>query len=196
MSFFKFLRTAAASFCSAFLLATAASGAPTITETTSGSAGAWTYDFSVTNTLGNTNVVYYFGVLAPGTVNGTPSADWTYGSLNLSLASYGGSSYNNYWINFGTPVAAGQTVSGFGVLDTSLNPTSTFNWFAFSSFGTYTGSDFKNTQYNPLFEGTVSTLTRSAVPELGTWAMMLLGFCAIGLVTRRYHWRAAEPIQA
>ena len=36
-----------------------------VSYTASGSPGAWTLDFSVTNNLGDTNNVYYFGVRLP-----------------------------------------------------------------------------------------------------------------------------------
>ena len=84
-----------------------------VTETISGSSGAWVYDFSVTNNLGGTNDVYAFGVELP-TANetGIPSGWVNYGASYNPLGSGGPNiSFNNVWISpnlstvFITPVS-------------------------------------------------------------------------------------------
>jgi hypothetical protein len=155
-----------------------------VTETISGSSGAWVYDFSVTNNLGGTNDVYAFGVELP-TANetGIPSGWGNYGSYNPQGAGGPNISFNNVWIspNLSTVIIApGLTLSGFEVTDTSTAPVSSVDWFAFAYNGTYTGGGNFSTSDSPGFAGTVS-----AVPEPSTWAMMILGFAGVGFMAYR-----------
>ncbi|MGH8291754.1 MAG: hypothetical protein ACREV7_22765 [Steroidobacteraceae bacterium] len=118
---FRYQFLAAIAFAFAGFVAQAA---PIVTFTTSGSADDWTLNFSVTDNLGNTNDIYFFGVLAQdGTISGSPSSAWsatTWPTWNNS--GYGGSStvYNNNWIDFSTNgILPGDTLNGFTILDTS-----------------------------------------------------------------------------
>jgi hypothetical protein len=157
-----------------------------VTDTVSGSAGDWTYDFSVTNNLGGTNDIYFFGVLlstrdivgSPGTFDPNTWTSW-------DNSPYGGSStvYNNNWIDLSfDSLEPGQTLSGFLVTQTTAAPQSPVSWFAFANGGTWTGGGNFNNDFNPGFEGTTSS---SAVPEPSTWAMMALGFAGLGFIGYR-----------
>jgi PEP-CTERM motif len=146
--------------------------------------------------LAATSACYYFGVQLPTTnVTGGP-AGWSvnpFGTFNPSKG-YGGPNivFNNVWLDLGgadaNSIAAGQTLSGFQVTDTSVDPLSSVQWFAFGIFpfgSPYTGTGYFNNEYNPGFVGTVS-----AVPEPSTWAMMILGFAGIGFMAYR---RKSKP---
>ena len=62
------------SFCLVALLAGNVYAAPSVAFKVSGSSGNWTLDFSVTNTLGANNNIYFFGVLLPAPdITATPS---------------------------------------------------------------------------------------------------------------------------
>jgi hypothetical protein len=183
-----------------------------VNGTTSGSSGSWIADFSVTNNLGGSNVIYFFGIQAPtnNVVNSPPywnSTDWT----NWNMIQFGGSNtiYNNNWI-WGT-INPGQTTSGFQVMYNTIAPPINVSWFAFSYQGYYCDSSGVNCSWNPGFEGVTSmigpveagtgvgpvetaTAVRPAegmagsiiapVPEPETYAMLLLGLGMIGFITR------------
>ena len=166
-----------------------------VSYTVSGSAGNWTYDFSVTNNLGGTNDIYYFGVeMIPGgggrNIAGSPP-NWdpdAINSVNWSTSSYGGLNitYDNIWINvnYPTSILPGQTLSGFQVGSSAATPLSSVPWFAWSAVGTYPGS-FCNINCgapfgNPGFQYDAFP----AVPEPS--AMWLLGSGVVGLGGRRW----------
>lgn len=165
----------------------AAQAAPVdVSMTISGSSGNWVYDFSVTNNLGGSNQVYFFGVALPTeNVTGIPTG-WLQGFSLWDNVAYGGSSkiYNNNWIvnslPSGNSITPGGTLGGFQVTDNSVNSWSSVDWFAYALGGTYDGGGNFNNNVNPGFEGSVS-----AVPELSTWAMMILGFAGVGFMTYR-----------
>lgn len=121
-----------------------------VSYTVSGSTGSWVYDFSLTNNLGGTNDIYFFGVeLEARNIAGSP-ANWdpnAQSSWNTFIYSGGkGINYDNIWVdgNFPTSLLPGQTLSGFAVASTELTPRSSVRWFAFSANpvngGTYTGT--------------------------------------------------------
>jgi hypothetical protein len=156
-----------------------------VTFTTSGSPGDWVYDFSVTDNLGGTNDLYFFGVQAPAIDIINQPAGWTPGDIPWDNSIRGGSStvYNNNWCcNFGG-ITPGQTVSGFLVGDTSTTPLTSIPWFAYAYGGTYTGGGNFSTDVNPGFEGVAGA--GSVIPEPSTWAMMLLGFAGLGFAGYR-----------
>ncbi len=154
--------------------------APIVSYGVSGSAGNWVLDFSVTNTLGGTNYIYFFGVQLPapditGTPTGWNSTIWP----TWSNSSFGGSSiiYNNNWID--GEILNGNTLSGFNVtVNTTTAPTSV-PWFAYGYGGTYSGTDHFNNSGNPGFEGRAG----SAVPLPG--ALLLFGPGLVGLAAIR-----------
>ena len=180
-------------FCLAATFGAAQAAPVDIAMTISGSSGNWVYNFSVTNNLGGTNDIYFFGVDLPShNVTGSPSG-WnpsTWPSWNN--VPLGGSSivYNNNWIaNFSSfDIAPGGTLGGLQVTDNSVNALSSVDWFAFAEGGTYNDGGNFYSPSNPGFEGSVSAV--SAVPEPSTWAMMLLGFAGVGFMAYR---RKSKP---
>jgi MYXO-CTERM domain-containing protein len=164
------------------LLTTAASAAPLVDVDITGTAGDWTLDFSVENTLGGTNAIYFFGVqMLEHDVAASPTGwDPDY-NPTWSTAADGGSStvYNNVWI---TPdpipdIPPGATLSGFVVHSDAANLPASIPWFAFSEGGIYTGTDHFYTSENPGFEGVVTT------PEPAALALVSLG--GLALLRRR-----------
>jgi hypothetical protein len=112
-----------------------------VTYTVSGSPGDWILNFSVTDNLGGTNDLYFFGVsIGSPDIVGSPTG-WSVRSGTWSNAGYGGSSttYDNTWIaGCCSPyVLPGGTLSGFEVLDTSSVAPASVQWFAWANLGTY-----------------------------------------------------------
>lgn len=150
--------------------ALSASAAPLVSYTVSGSAGAYVLDFSVTNTLGGTNQIYFFGVQPP-TRTGDPLGWDDRGGYSTAFDGGSGRVYASSWIDLNATqtnvgpnaIQPGDTLSGFQITVASL-PTSGINWFAYAFGGTYAGGDnFKN-QRNPGFEGRAFEAGASAVP--------------------------------
>ncbi|MEA2552205.1 MAG: hypothetical protein QOJ65_381 [Fimbriimonadaceae bacterium] len=161
--------------------------APLVTFTKTGSAGDWTLNLSVTNTLGiDDQKIYFFGVkLDDRDIAGSPSG-WNPDSwIAWTNAPFGGSTevYNNNWLS---PTEAdaihnGDTLSGFLVHSTSTDAPTSVKWFAFSDGRTpYTGGDNFNATTNPGFEGVAG----EAVPEPAT-ALVLAGMIGLGALKRR-----------
>ena len=156
-----------------------------MTDTVTGIPGDSTYNFSVTNNLGGSNDIYFFGVLLEtSTITGYPLG-WAPKNPFWSNAPYGGSDtvYNNSWYSESGPyVEPGQTLSGFEVEFTSAAQTN-IQWFAYALGGVYTGGGNFNGNINPGFEGAIGEIF--AIPEPSTWALMLLGFAGMGYVGYR-----------
>ena len=135
-----------------FLVAASAtvSAAPVgVNYTVSGSSGAWTLNFSVTNNVVSGQAVYFFGVLLPaqdivnspaGSVNtaccpgGSPTTTW-----NPSLDGGGGPNitFNNLWRDFkpggSLGISFGSSLSGFEVGVNTITAPTSVEWFAYSA---------------------------------------------------------------
>ena len=166
---------------------------PIVSYAVSGSANDWTLDFSVTNNLGGTNYIYFFGVDLPArNITGTPANWYQNAHTSWNNTAFGGSNitYNNVWINeywntlTANLIANGQTFGGFSVLDTAdlVAPTSV-DWFAYGKFGTYGGGDNFNNSLNPAFEGVASDPS-TAVPEPSTFLLFTLGLAGIAFLRK------------
>jgi len=100
-----------------------------VTYTFSGSAGDWTYDFSVTNNLGGTNYIYALSSTdLPFTSYVSGPAGWVDGQLTNP------GSPNVEWcfstcFYFGpTNLPPGSTLGGFMAHDTIVSPLTSVNW--------------------------------------------------------------------
>lgn len=173
------------SFCLVALLAGNVSAAPIVVFNVSGSPGDWTLDFSVTNTLGGTNDIYFFGVKLPANdITGIPTGWDTWGDVNLVLVGGPDIVFNNNWLFYFSPfyepdinlIQPGETLSGFVAHDTSATAPTSIPWFAFAAGGTYLGGDNFNTTINPGFSGTAVPLPSS---------LLLFGPGLIGLAAMR-----------
>src|SRR5579862_6582111 len=88
---------------------------PTVTYTVSGSSGAWTLDFSVTNNTGQD--LYFFAVQLP-TANITASpAGWFAAGPATSFVGLG--TYQDSWEALTVAILPGATLNGFEALDTA-----------------------------------------------------------------------------
>jgi hypothetical protein len=150
-----------------------------VTFTTSGTSGDYTLDFSVGNTLGGTDDVYFFGVYDPnGVVSGSPSPYDPNLWPSWNNSPYGGNNvtYNNNWIDLGLDsLEPGATLSGFDVLDDSATAPASVAWFAIAAGGYYGGSDYFNNPYNPGFQG----VTGSSTPGPAAVLPMVGGLIAL-----------------
>ena len=140
-----------------------------VSYTASGSAGNWVLDFSVTNNLGGTNNVYFFGVELPARDIVSSPLNWNPNQWPAwNNFSYGGSStvYNNNWITdpFGSDgIPPGNTLDTFEVRVTTLALPDTIPWFAYAFGGFYSGPVCFQCGENPGFEGLASPAV-AAVP--------------------------------
>lgn len=172
----------------ALLFGTAAQAAPIdVSYATTGSSGNYTLNFSVTNNLGGSNDVYFFGVkLSQPGITGSPSGAWD-STLwpNWDNTAYGGSNtnYNNNWIDFSFGnLLPGNTLGGFQVTVADLVAPGAVEWFAYASGGIWNGGGNFNGIGNPGFEGTVGNVNQ--VPEPGSLALAGLGLVALALRKR------------
>lgn len=151
------------------------SAQPVVSYTISGTPDDYTLNFTVNNASPGTAGfdIYYWGVLADGSLSGTPSgyAAETFSEVHRVEAGDDPDwTFNTYWIDASyTHLPSGDTLSGFGLLDTDTTPPASIPYFAFGENGgaTYTGPDNHNltNPTNPLFLGYASV----AVPEPATF---------------------------
>lgn len=173
--------------------------APVVTFTTSGSAGSWLTDFSIENTLGGTNNIYFFGVQAPtNNVVSTPLFWAAYGNngATWSNSGNGGSdtAYNNYWAvsALSSHVIRPGQAGSFSVLYESIAAPTSVAWFAYAAGGTYNDGDNFASNIYPGFEGVASVPSPvTPVPEPETYAMLMVGFGLLGFSARRKKGTAA-----
>ena len=172
----------------AFTSQAQASSPVNVNYTVSGGAGSWLLDFSVSDNLGGTNSLYYFGVRLSGSQIAASPTGWSQpsnASQNWNL--YGGSNteYNNLWItgpSGSNIVLPGHSLGGFEAIDTGLTAPSNVSWFAVSAGGTYPslfGCSFicQAPFDNPGFEG-VANISPSPIPELAAPVMLVIGLIA------------------
>jgi len=184
----KTLLLAGAALASAMALCMPASAAVIdVTDTVTGSAGAWVHNFTVTNNLPNTNDIYFFGVnLGPPSLLASPANFVNWGS-GWNNSSYGGSAtvYNTAWIdNSFSGLLPGQTLSGFTATDSNAVALTNVSWFAYAYKGNYSGPECFYCGLNPGFEN-VAQSVGTGVPEPATWALMISGFGLAGAALRR-----------
>lgn len=143
------------------------------------------------------------GTVPASTSSGTSSlGNFTY-THNICFNPAGGPFRGIFLMNFGTDAFTG-TLNGTdhpdstpGVADVSwiYNILAGTGRFAGAS-GTFTGAGTVDPRVFPApeaihFAGTINTL---AVPEPGTWGMMVLGFGGLALTCRRYRRRTAAQL--
>ena len=154
-----------------------------VSYTVSGSSGAYTLDFSVTNNLSAPFNIYQFAVDLPAGITGIPTG-FQQGIPQTYSGYPGGSSifYYNVWGNNTAMIVPGETLSGFDVLDTASSAPTSVNWavFAFGNGAIYTGGGNFNNDTTPGFQSVAFPSSPSATPIPGTaW---LLGSGLVGLI--------------
>jgi len=130
---------------------------------------------------------------ASSTVGHSTLGDFTY-STSTCLALGGGSSNGTFTIDFGPDSFSGTFDGGStpsdtaGISDTAwlftiLSGTGRFE----GASGTFEGSGLADARTRPthVVIGFIGDINAPAVPEPASWALMLLGFGAIGVVSRR-----------
>lgn len=187
-------------FCFPLLVVAHALSAPVVSYTVTGSPGNWTLDFSVTNTLGGANGIYFLAVELPDHNSPAWPAGWYWWSNPASTWSnfgLGGSStvYNNIWVAWAangagaTSIPNGQTLSGFEAVVTTTDAPTSVPWSVFATYFEqpyYTGNDCfsGNLSYpgevgfdNPGFEGIAQS--GASVPESSTLLLLSSGLAGI-----------------
>ena len=122
------------------------------------------------------------------------------GGISQSLATTAGQDYRISFdlLNQGGTPSFYQILFGTNVLFTATNPAS-FGFTNFSTTATATGASttlafsFRNDPAFFYLDNISVTAIRAAVPEPATWAMMLIGFGAIGAAMRRRV--ATQPVR-
>lgn len=136
------------------------------------------------------------------TVGYSSLGNFTY-STSTCLALGGGSSFGTFTINFGPDEFSGKFDGGSTPTDTAgisntewlftiLSGTGRFS----GASGTFEGVGLADARTRPTHVGIVfmGDIITAAVPEPASWALMILGFGAIGMVVRRRARPALEQI--
>jgi hypothetical protein len=148
-----------------------------VSESTTGTSGDYTLNFTLTNNIGGDQKIYIFGVaLDSGTDFAASPPSFPAHFDAFSVSSFGGSStvYNNTWLdNVDAGLPSGTTLGGFAVHSTDTTLPTSIPWVVLS-FGTtpYTGSGYFNSPTNPGFEGFVG---QQSVPEPSSLTLALVG---------------------
>jgi hypothetical protein len=169
------ITTAIAALILASVAATAQANTVDVSYTTSGSAGSWTYDLSITNNIGGTNDIYAVQVqLSTGTLAGSPPG-WAQGFFAPIEWCYAG----NCGYFGATNLAPAQTLSGFLVSDTATTAASSLLWRVFAEGGTYFGpGNITGNPSNPGFSGTAAATPLPAALPLFAGGLGLIGLLA------------------
>jgi hypothetical protein len=125
--------------------------------TLTGSANAWTYDFSFHNNITGANNfgLYYLGVSLGGPGSQSSPSGW----MNAGWIDQSGPTLFDYvwFINGPTSLAQGQSAGGFRVTLNSASAPTEVRWFAHamgSTLADYTGhGNVGQWAFNPRFEG-------------------------------------------
>jgi hypothetical protein len=168
------MRNLIRSSASAIIFATALSSALAIATALPASASTITY------------------VFAPGA-----SATFVGGNTETFAGSFTADTTNNSLISNITVTGPGPEGQIYSALDTALQAevellgsTGDLLKIHFApDFGTNTITtfelDFFTSNFGPEFKAFDSITLTAAVPEVSTWAMMILGFCGLGFIARR-----------
>jgi hypothetical protein len=133
-------------------------------------------------------------ISASSTVGTSSLGDFTY-SHNICLAGFNGPSNGSFVIDFGQDSFLGTLTGGAtssatpGIADvawtfTILQGTGRF----LGATGTFAGAGTTDARVRPAIVnlGFNGSINAPAVPEPATWAMLLLGFGAVGAALRRH----------
>ena len=152
-------------------------------------------DFSGFTQTGNTGLTGVFS--SPFVASGEFAAYFgpvgSTGGITQSLSTNAGQSY---LISFDLRNLDGQTPNFYNVLFGgvslfSATDSAAFNYTNFSTTATAVGAstalafNFRHDPYYFLLDNVSVTAVNGAVPEPATWAMMLMGFGAMGVLLRR-----------
>ncbi|MBU1375371.1 MAG: PEPxxWA-CTERM sorting domain-containing protein [Alphaproteobacteria bacterium] len=123
----------------------------------------------------------YFGTQTPGGISQTVStvAGHTYNiSFALQVENVGGGVTPNSFL---------ATFGGATLYTVTNAPEAGYQLFSFTSTATSAATELKFTMTNPpsFFDLDDISVTESAVPEPGVWALMLVGFGLTGATLRR-----------
>lgn len=136
-----------------------------------------TFTFSGAGGFPNFLSVSTGGGAAVRTVFGNPSTDFTNrGTVVYDANTLGG--YGSFPNPTTVPFTNGENFLGLRVTSGGQN----YYGFAFTTNSTFNGFAFETT---PNVGITATTNFPAAVPEPGTWAMLILGFGAVGFGMRR-----------
>jgi hypothetical protein len=114
----------------------AQAGPVDVAYTFSGSAGDWTYDFSVTNNLGGTNYIYALASPDfPNTSYVSGPVGWFDGTISNPGATNLEWCFTSCYYIGPTNLPPGSTLGGFIAHDTTVSPLTSLHWQAFAIGG-------------------------------------------------------------